>query len=153
GSRYGHLTSNIVEAANALFLDERELSVLSMLHGIWEKEQDRRARREEKALLIPASQLLTPYGVARLAESIHFAQLNTVRMESIPGGVGTVTQSRDGKRYEVNLRTQTCSCKRFQDTKIPCGHAITVMHRIRETPNDYLPDFIKKGVWAAAYQD
>ena len=40
GARFGHYTSNIVEAANALFL-ERELPVLDMLHGILEKEMDR----------------------------------------------------------------------------------------------------------------
>ena len=38
-ARFEHYTSNIVEAANALFLEERELPVLDiMLHSILEKE-------------------------------------------------------------------------------------------------------------------
>ena len=37
GARFGHYTSNNVEAANALFLEERELPVLDMLHNILEK--------------------------------------------------------------------------------------------------------------------
>jgi zinc finger SWIM domain-containing protein 3 len=50
GARFEHYTSNIVEAANALFLEERELPVLDMLHGILEKEMDRRSSRQERAL-------------------------------------------------------------------------------------------------------
>ena len=50
GARFEHYTSNIVESANALFLEERELPVLDMLHGILEKEMDRRSSRPERAL-------------------------------------------------------------------------------------------------------
>jgi hypothetical protein len=120
---------------------------------MWVKEQDRRARQEENVLLIPASQLLTLYGVARLGESTHFAQLNTDWMQLILGGVGTVAQTRDGNKYQVNLHTQTCCCKQFHKTKISSEHEITVMHRVKETHNGYLPGCIKTGVWAAAFQD
>jgi hypothetical protein len=74
-------------------------------------------------------------------------------MQSILGGVGMGTQTRDGNKYQVNVHTQNCWCKQFQKTKIPSEHEITVMHQIKETHNDYLPGCIKKGVWAAASQD
>ena len=49
-ARFEHYTSNIVEAATALFLEERELPALYMLHGILEEEMDRRFSRPERAL-------------------------------------------------------------------------------------------------------
>ena len=91
GARFEHYTSNIVESANALFLEERELPVLDMLHGILEKEMDRRSSRQERALKLPVTQPITPYGSAKFIESNHFAQQNNVRMQSVPEGVGTVT--------------------------------------------------------------
>ena len=95
GARFEHYTSNIVEAANALFLEERELSALDMLHGILEKEMDRRSSRQERDLNLPLTQPVTLYGSAKPTESNHFAQQNNVRMQSVLEGVGTVTQ-RDG---------------------------------------------------------
>ena len=50
GARFEHYTSIIIEAANTLFLEEREPPVLDMLHGILEKEMDRRSSRQERAL-------------------------------------------------------------------------------------------------------
>jgi hypothetical protein len=55
GSQYGKLISNILDASNALVNDEREHSVLSMIHCIWVKEQGSRARQEENVLHIHAS--------------------------------------------------------------------------------------------------
>ena len=46
GARFEHYTSIIVEAANALFLEEHELPVLDMLYRILEKEMDRRSSRQ-----------------------------------------------------------------------------------------------------------
>ena len=74
-------------------------------------------------------------------------------MHSVPAGIATVTQTGDGKRYLVDLSSKTCTCRRFQDILIPCGHAMTVIHRIGGTPNNYIPDIAKKEMWAAAYQD
>ena len=60
GARFEHYTSNMVEAVNALFLEERGLPVLDMLHGILEKEMDRRSSRQERALRLPVTQPFTP---------------------------------------------------------------------------------------------
>lgn len=78
GARYGHCTSNIVEAANALFLEERELPVLKMLQGIWEKEMDRRSTRQDKVLQLSQTMPFRPYCTVKFTESNHYSQQNTI---------------------------------------------------------------------------
>ena len=36
-------------------------------------------------------------------------------------------------------------------TLFPCGHAITVMHRLQRAPIDYTPAYAKRETWIAAY--
>ena len=81
---------------------------------------------------------------AKFTESNNFAQQNNVRTQSVLEGVGTVTQ-RDGQAFQVNLEAATCSCKRYQDTLFPCDHAITVMHRLRRAPTEYIPAYAYAG--------
>ena len=101
-------------------------------------------------LEFPVAQPVTPYGSAKFTESNHFAQQNNVRMQSVLEGVGTVTQ-RDGRAFQVNLEAVTCSCKRYRDTLLPCGHEITVMHRLRRGPIEYIPTYAKRETWITAY--
>ena len=101
-------------------------------------------------LELPVTQPVTPYGSAKFTESNHFAQQNNVRMQSVLEGVGTVTQ-RDGQAFQVNLEAATCSCKRYQDTLFPCRHEITVMHRLRRAPIEYIPTYAKRETWITAY--
>ena len=57
---FEHYTSNMVEAANALFLEERELPAPDILHGIPKKEMGRRSSSQERALKLPVTQPLYP---------------------------------------------------------------------------------------------
>jgi hypothetical protein len=111
GARYGQCSSHLVEAANALFLEERTLPVLKMLQGIWEKEMDWKSTRQEKALQLSETQPFTPYCTGKFTESNHYSQQNTIRMQSILLGIGIVTQQRDQHTFHVNLDTATCYCK------------------------------------------
>jgi len=72
-------------------------------------------------------------------------------MQSILHGIGIVTQQHDQRIFHVNLETATCSCKRYQDTRFPSGHAITTIHRIRRAPIDYIPSYAKRGTWNSTY--
>jgi hypothetical protein len=44
-----------------------------------------------------------------------------------------------------------CYRRRFQDTDIPCGHALTVIYTCERAPADYFPDYIKAESWVATY--
>ena len=55
------------------------------------------------------------------------------------------------KSLQVNLEAATCPCKRYQDTLFPCGHAITVMRRLRRAPIEYIPAYANQETWITAY--
>ncbi|KAA8912103.1 hypothetical protein FN846DRAFT_933747, partial [Sphaerosporella brunnea] len=48
-SRYGHLTSNIVESGNGKSLEERKLRFLDLLDSLWAKKMDSRIMPGESA--------------------------------------------------------------------------------------------------------
>ncbi|KAG5592871.1 hypothetical protein H5410_043385 [Solanum commersonii] len=45
------------------------------------------------------------------------------------------------KRYIVNLYTKMCSCGRFQNDEIPCGHEIAILRYRRLHETDYCSPF------------
>jgi len=112
---------------------------------------DRRSTRQEKALQLSKTQSFTPYCTVKCTESNHYSQQNTIRMKSILHGIGIVTHQHDQHTFHVNLDTATCSCKRYQDTLVPCGHAITTIHRIRRAPIEYVPSYAKRGTLIRTY--
>ena len=69
-ARFEHYTSNVVKAANALFLEERELPVLDMLHGILEKEMDCRPSRQGRPVAWP----FTLYGTVKFTVQSLFSE-------------------------------------------------------------------------------
>jgi hypothetical protein len=53
---------------------------------------------------------------------------------------GSVT-TFNGTRHTIALAESTCTCGRFQINKIPCGHAVALIHKLRKDPRDYIPGF------------
>ncbi|KAH7866479.1 hypothetical protein Vadar_020970 [Vaccinium darrowii] len=54
-------------------------------------------------------------------------------------------------QYTVNLQLQTCSCRRWDLTGIPCEHATTVIARVGGQPDDYVSDWYHKRSFLASY--
>jgi hypothetical protein len=92
----------------------------------------------ERAINEARQRPLTPWGLSRFQKGDFSAGRNDVWIEEIARGTGTVTQ-RDGSRFQVDLEARTCSCKRFQDTDIPCGYAISVIYTCGRAPAEYFP--------------
>ncbi|KAH0696603.1 hypothetical protein KY289_014085 [Solanum tuberosum] len=62
-------------------------------------------------------------------------------MRVIPSTVDMHVVVDGPKRYIVNLNTKMCSCGRFQNDEIPCGHGITVLRYIRLHETNYCSPF------------
>ncbi|KAH0725038.1 hypothetical protein KY284_000903 [Solanum tuberosum] len=62
-------------------------------------------------------------------------------MRVIPSTVDMHAVVDGPKRYIVNLNTKMCSCGRFQNDEIPCGHGITVLRYRRLHETDYCSPF------------
>ena len=69
-------------------------------------------------------------------------------MQFVLESVGLVPQ-RDKRALQGNLEPAAFSCKWYQDTLFPCGHAITVMHRLRRAPIECIPAYAKPETWIA----
>ena len=141
GKRYGHDTSNIVESANAYFLEDRELPILQMLDSIWHKEMDKRYSRYERASKLPAGCCFIPHDHHLLSEANKYSAENQEPRQSRRGNARVVQQ--DGRTFVVNLDARTCTCSRFREFDVPCGHAISVIYRQNEAPVDYMPSYLK----------
>ncbi|KAH0749468.1 hypothetical protein KY290_028700 [Solanum tuberosum] len=62
-------------------------------------------------------------------------------MRVIPSTVDMHAVVDGPKRYIVNLNTKMCSCGRFQNDEIPCGHGIAVLRYRRLHETDYCSPF------------
>ncbi|XP_048436828.1 uncharacterized protein LOC103957779 isoform X1 [Pyrus x bretschneideri] len=56
-----------------------------------------------------------------------------------------------GVQFVVDLAKHTCTCRRWNLTGIPCGHAIASICRRNEDPVTYIHSCYKKASWKWAY--
>jgi hypothetical protein len=145
--RFGCITSNIVESANALYLHERSLPVVEMITSIWHKEMHWRFLHLQNAQAMHPAQRFTPWAATLPRRSERFANGFDVAMRDEDSGL----VFKDGRQWIVDLRAMTCSCLRFQDTGVPCGHAIRVIYAIRRNPREYMPTALTIDSWIRTY--
>ncbi|KAH0735706.1 hypothetical protein KY285_011413 [Solanum tuberosum] len=105
----------------------------------WFFEQFRKAYGERKNTCFMSDRMKSIWkGTARVYPGLeHFACIwhlccNTVEMHVVVDGP---------KWYIVNLNTKMCSCGRFQNDEIPCGHGIAVLRYRRLHETDYCSPF------------
>lgn len=55
----------------------------------------------------------------------------------------------NGERYDLNA--QTCGCKRWDLTKIPCAHAICCLTLLEKESDDYVNPCYTKETYLKAY--
>ncbi|KAI8573354.1 hypothetical protein RHMOL_Rhmol01G0270400 [Rhododendron molle] len=67
------------------------------------------------------------------------------------GGQEFEARAIRGGQYTVNLQAQTCSCRRWDLTGIPCEHAATVIAREGGRPEDYVSAWYHKHSFLASY--
>jgi zinc finger SWIM domain-containing protein 3 len=149
GRRYGHLTSNVVESTNSTFREERELPMLDMLDSIYQKEMDRRYKRLEKAQAAIVKHDFTAHSQLILKEALSFAPQYNVQVTSAT--MGRVKRPQSDIVYIVDLENRSCSYLRFQDTDIPCGHAVALIHRLQKAPADFMPSYVKNRTLINSY--
>ena len=154
GHRYGHDTSNVAESLNKDILEEREMPVLTMLDTIWHKEMDRRFNRFVRAQSLDSNHRLTQHGQNLLLESLQFAEGNQVTMSSLNPISGRVRQP-NRRIHIVNVTEKTCTCRRYQDNEVPCGHAMSIILRLpvgQNAPINYMPEYLYRTSWLEGYR-
>ncbi|KAL1221246.1 hypothetical protein V5N11_022230 [Cardamine amara subsp. amara] len=148
GEKYNIDTSNAVESINGVLEKARRYSLLQMIDAIIDKMGEWSTKYRKESAEIPAGQKLVPFvenelhGTCKEAKKLPVHELNGFRLEySVMG--------RDGIKYLVNLRSKTCSSKRFDIDKYPCVHAITAAREAKKEaePEMQLHDLCLKYYW------
>ena len=129
GQRYGQDTSNIVESVNHTLKAERELSIIELLNTIWHRVMNQRFERLQSASNPAGGQLFTKFCLRLVGESRIWAGQNVVQMATNVNG--RVTQPNGLVRI-VNLDLATCTCGKYQENGVPCGHATTCIMQIQQ---------------------
>jgi SWIM zinc finger len=51
----------------------------------------------------------------------------------------------------VDIAAGTCSCGRYQENEVPCGHGVAFIYKQRHNLANYLPAALSQETWAATY--
>lgn len=166
GRHYGLRTSNIVESLNNTFLVERELPIVEMLDHIWHRVMDGRFRRRVEAeKWIEEGRQFTKSAQQALDESQHYSTRNsTVYISTVTDGRVTEDHPHLDRRGQLqrrvrrvvlyeNTRSGSCSCGRFQENGIPCGHAVAFMQQAGVAPVFYMPEIRSVASYMDTYRD
>jgi len=150
GQRYGHDTSNVAESLNQVIKLDRELAIIKLLDALWHRVMAKRAERLATALkALGEGRLMTPFVEGKLTKGRLWARQNTVQPSS-PSQARV--QQPDNRVMLVDLEAGTCSCLRYQENGIPCGHAMTFIFAKGQDLGSYLPQGLSLEVWRASYE-
>ena len=151
GKRYGHLTWNIAEALNAWILEAREMPVLPMFERIRHQLMDwftkrRTVEANTVGLLVTSvAERIQVLIRQRTIRYRHINQSDDVTFE--------VKSSITTSEYVINIGERTCSCRIWQSTGIPCGHALAVLCRYGYDPNTYTKQFFTLDYFHKTYKN
>ncbi|XP_058745795.1 uncharacterized protein LOC131618634 [Vicia villosa] len=53
--------------------------------------------------------------------------------------------------YVVNLKQETCACRKWDLTGIPCSHSITCIWQNKKKPEDYVSEYYRKDTFKNIY--
>jgi hypothetical protein len=84
-----------------------------------------------------------------LKEALSFAPQYNVQVTSAT--MGRAKRPQSDIVYIVDLQNWSCSCLRFQDPDIPCGHAVALIHRLQKAPADFMPSYVKNRTLINSY--
>ena len=59
--------------------------------------------------------------------------------------------SVSGRVVAVDMNKRTCGCRKWDVTGVPCNHAVSVIMKLKQHPEDYVHDFFKKPMYTKAF--
>ncbi|CAL5400789.1 unnamed protein product [Camellia sinensis] len=126
GTRFGHLTANIVESLNSWFPEASGLPIIQMMECIrrqlmtWFNER-RETSMQWTSILVPAAERCVAEAVER-ARTYQVLRANEAEFEVI---------SHEGTNI-VDIRSRCCLCRGWQLYGLPCAHAVAALISCRQ---------------------
>ncbi|XP_060211632.1 uncharacterized protein LOC132639171 [Lycium barbarum] len=131
------MTSNIAECINEKLVAARELPVFDFLEevrkmfGRWNCTNRRNGAYTFTTLGKAFQQLLS------------INECKSLRMTVEPSTEYVYTVNDEARRFIIDLKKKTCSCRMFQMDEIPCPHAWAVLKSKSLMPDEYCSDLFK----------
>ncbi|KZV47307.1 hypothetical protein F511_07730 [Dorcoceras hygrometricum] len=126
GTRFGHLTANIVESLNTWILEASGLPIIQMMECIrrqlmtWFNER-REASMQWTSILVPTAERRVAEALER-ARTYQVLRANEAEFEVI---------SHEGTNI-VDIRNRHCHCRGWQLYGLPCAHAVAALLSCRQ---------------------
>ncbi|XP_034707786.1 uncharacterized protein LOC117931044 [Vitis riparia] len=126
GTRFGHLTANIVESLNTWILEASGLPIIQMMECIrrqlmtWFNER-RETSMQWTSILVPSAERRVAEALER-ARTYQVLRANEAEFEVI---------SHEGTNI-VDIRNRCCLCRGWQLYGLPCAHAVAALLSCRQ---------------------
>lgn len=126
GTRFGHLTANIVESLNSWILEASGLPIIQMMECIrrqlmtWFNER-RETSMQWTSILVPSAERRVAEALDR-ARTFQVLRANEAEFEVI---------SHEGTNI-VDIRNRCCLCRGWQLYGLPCAHAVAALLSCRQ---------------------
>ncbi|BFG21671.1 hypothetical protein CerSpe_079460 [Prunus speciosa] len=140
------LLNNLCEAFNSAILDARDKPILTMLETLRMYMMLRMAKQREACDKWHGDigpRIHTIVEKNKVESSKCIAHLAGQKMYQVV--------HMSGVQFAVDLAKHTCTCRGWNLTGIPCGHAIACICRRHEDPVKYIHSCYKKASWKRAY--
>ena len=140
------VVNNISEVFNRMILDVRCKPIWTMLEGIRNKLMVKYSGTRAK--LQTTRWEITPFYTEKLEESKKWSRECNAKLSEVD--LWQVT-SRSGRIVAVDLKKNTCGCRKWDVTGIPCNHAVAAIMKVNQHPEDFVHDFFKKPMYKEAF--
>jgi hypothetical protein len=132
---------------NSYILEAREMPFLSMLETIFYKIMQRNEGKQREALKWAGR--ICPKIKKKLDKFIEWS--NECRVSPAGNYLYSVSTHEMEQKYNVDMKTKTCDCKRWQLTGIPCHHAIACCKKDRINPENLVHSCYTVDTYLKAY--
>ncbi|XP_039145672.1 uncharacterized protein LOC120282907 [Dioscorea cayenensis subsp. rotundata] len=126
------LLNNLCEVFNSQILEARTKGIITMNEMIRTQLMKRIQKRRDEMKKVTTTHC--PRILKKLERS---KQLSWFYTTTWSGGDKYQVLGPDGQ-FVVDKKDWYCSCRRWQLSGIPCGHAVSMLYYNREKPEDYL---------------
>ncbi|XP_045801383.1 uncharacterized protein LOC123895190 [Trifolium pratense] len=158
GRRWGHMTSNLVEAMNSVYKEIRSLPITALVKGTYSKTATLFGTRGMDAMAVLASgQVYSVPFQKRLTDAMTKAHSHVVtRHDRQRFAVKETEDPREGRpkdTFKVHLEEKWCDCGKFQALHLPCSHVIAACFHAHLDYQVYIDDVFKVANVCRVYEN
>ncbi|KAK3031668.1 hypothetical protein RJ639_035036 [Escallonia herrerae] len=145
GSRFGHLTANIVESLTTWILEASGLPIIQMMECIrrqlmtWFNER-RETSMQWTSILVPSAERHVSEALER-ARGFQVLRANEAEFEVL---------SHEGTHI-VDIRNRCCLCRGWQQYGLPCAHAVAALLSCRQNVHRFTENWFTVTTYRKAY--